>query len=441
MRALFLLTLRELRGKYWFIPTIMALAAILLSFGTVALDAYVGAPGSEQVPWLYLNEPAGARALLSTIAGSMITVAGVAFSITIVALATTASTFGPRLISDFMQDRGNQVTLGTFIATFLFCVLVLRTVRSGEEDAAGFVPHLSLLVALLFATASLAVLIYFIHHVPESIHISNVAASLGRRLNSQIEGLFPEPLDEAKERRAADVAATHLEEGAQVRVLTDGYIQYIDTEDLVRQAGKYDIRIKLLRRPGDFVAAHEAVALVCPQTRADCEVSGVILETIVVGGYRSEEQDVLYLIHRLVEVASRALSPGMNDIFTARNAIDWLGSALSNLSRRSMPTMNCFGDSDLHRVVAPSPSFEEVACAVFDQLRPYAAGDRNAAVHLMGTLREVSRTSQSAARRATLLEHAQALRDEALKRIDQPRDREMVDAACAEVARLATAPR
>jgi uncharacterized membrane protein len=188
MRAFIILNLNTLRSKYWLVPALMALGAIALAISVVAIDRILGAHWIESVPWLYANEPTGARSLLSTIAGSMITVAGVTFSITIAALATTASTFGPRLISNFMQDRGNQVTLGTFISTFLFCVLVLRTVRTGEDEQAVFVPHLAIIIALLFALASLGVLIYFIHHIPESINISNVLARLGRDLHDQRGG-------------------------------------------------------------------------------------------------------------------------------------------------------------------------------------------------------------------------------------------------------------
>jgi uncharacterized membrane protein len=147
--------------------------------------------------WASLNQPEGARTLLATVAGSMITVAGVTFSLTILAVSYATSHFGPRLLDNFMRDRGNQITLGTFLATFLYCLLVLRTVRSGSDifkpgaNAALFVPHLSVLVAIALTLASVGVLIYFIHHIPESIHISNVLHRISRELSDKIEDLYP----------------------------------------------------------------------------------------------------------------------------------------------------------------------------------------------------------------------------------------------------------
>ena len=205
MKATLLTFWEDVRSSYWFIPSLMALAAVLLSSGAIYLDGVIGAGWMDEVAWLYANKPDGARALLSTISGSMITVAGVTFSITIASVAYATGQFGPRLLTNFMQDRGNQVTLGTFIATFLYCLLVLRTIRGADERTGGsaevsgdfvgaFVPHAAILIALVLTLASVGVLIFFIHHVPDSIHISNVIAKIGRELNAKIDSLFPEML-------------------------------------------------------------------------------------------------------------------------------------------------------------------------------------------------------------------------------------------------------
>ena len=411
MRALLLLNLASLGGKYWLIPTIMAVSAMALSFAMVWLDASLGTKWAEQVPWLYANGPTGARALLSTIAGSMITVAGVTFSITTVAIATTASTFGPRLIGNFMRDRGNQITLGTFIATFLFCILVLRTVQSQDEGAESFVPHLALAVALLLAMASLGVLIYFMHHVPESLHISNVVAGLGHDLRDQVEQLFPDPLDEAETAPSAQTDRLTERPGTEIEAGADGYLRYVDIDDLVRQAERHDLFIALHRRPGEFVAAQDVVAVVHADAPSDAEIRGEVQKAWVVGTYRSRQQDVIYGVNRLVEVAARALSPGMNDVFTAKNAIDWLGGALAHLvGRRIADGVRC-DEEGRPRVALRARSFEEIAGAVFDQLRPYVARDRNAALHTMGMLRHVARHAEDRGRRVILLDHAKALRD------------------------------
>jgi uncharacterized membrane protein len=422
----------------------MALGALILGIAVVALDHYLSVKWIEHVPWLYANEPIGARSLLSTIAGSMITVAGVTFSITIAALATTASTFGPRLISNFMQDRGNQITLGTFIATFLFCVLVLRTVRTGDDALTSFVPHAAIIVALLFALASLGVLIYFIHDVPESIHISNIIARLGRDLHVQVEEMFPDALGEpasmAEDSADADPGPSegHV---AAARAGSDGYVQYIDATGLMKHAKQHDLLIELRHRPGDFVSAGDVLAWVRPRAHADQEALDDVQGTIVIGGYQSPQQDILYVVNRLVEVAARALSPGMNDIFTATNAMDWLSTALAALAGRAIPEDARRDDEGRLRIIARSRTFEDIAEAIFDQLRPYVAADRNAAVHLMRTLAATAGKTASLERRAVLLLHAKALRHAALEALGHPRDVEAIEAAYGDAVAALSAPR
>jgi uncharacterized membrane protein len=198
MHARFIQFLDQLRASYWFIPSLMSVGAVVLAFGTAAVDHALGPEWIYEVEWLQANRPSGARDVLSAIASSMITVAGVVFSITVASVVYASAQHGPRLLTNFMRDRGNQITLGTFIATYLYCLLVLRTVReSGEpegldEEIAAFVPHVGLFVGLFLAVCSIAVLVYFIHHVPRSIHISNVIADIGRELRGMIEKRFPE---------------------------------------------------------------------------------------------------------------------------------------------------------------------------------------------------------------------------------------------------------
>ncbi|MBB3912672.1 putative membrane protein [Sphingomonas desiccabilis] len=204
MRAGLLRLADQLRQSYWFLPSLMALAAVLLAGGMVWLDSYEGSGWMDRLPWLYASRPSGARQLLSAIGGSMVTVAGTVFSVTIAAVVYASGQYGPRLLSNFMRDRGNQVTLGTFIATFLYCLIVLRTIRSPEETGgAGFVPNLAVLIALLLAVCSITVLIFFIHHVPSRIHINSVIEDIGRRLLHEVGRRFPQSIGDAGRTAAA----------------------------------------------------------------------------------------------------------------------------------------------------------------------------------------------------------------------------------------------
>ena len=181
----------SIRANFWFVPTVMVAGAVALSLVTINLDKVAAYDNwIATLGWTFTRGPEGSRAVLSTVAGSMMTITSVTFSITIVALQLASSQFGPRLLRNFMRDRGNQISLGTFIATFAYCLLILRTVNGTEEQR--FVPHISVTVGLLMALTSLGVLIYFIHHAAASIQAENVIANVGRDLDQAIARLYPE---------------------------------------------------------------------------------------------------------------------------------------------------------------------------------------------------------------------------------------------------------
>ncbi|MBZ0110885.1 MAG: DUF2254 domain-containing protein, partial [Thermoanaerobaculia bacterium] len=187
----------RIRSSFWFLPSLMAVGAVLLAFGTVALDDAIANDWLLRQGWVYTGGAEGASAVLGTIAGSMITIAGVVFSMTLVALSLASSQFGPRLLRNFMRDTTNQVVLGTFIATFLYCLFVLGTIRRAEEIA--FVPHLSVSIGILTAVCSLAVFIYFIHHVSVSIQSHQIVSRVWQDLIRGIDRAFPELDGESSE--------------------------------------------------------------------------------------------------------------------------------------------------------------------------------------------------------------------------------------------------
>ncbi len=181
MRTRILNIWHSFRSSYWFVPTIMTILAIFAAVITTTIDATLSETNAQHLDWLYKGGSEGARTILSTVAGSMITIAGVVFSITVVVLSLASTQFGPRLLSNFMGDTGTQVVFGTFIATFVYCLFVLRVVRS--VDSFSFTPHLSVTFAFLMALAGSAVLIYFIHHIAASIHVDSVVTAVYRDLN------------------------------------------------------------------------------------------------------------------------------------------------------------------------------------------------------------------------------------------------------------------
>jgi uncharacterized membrane protein len=431
----------ELRASYWFIPTLMALAAIVLSFVTLNADDAVGSHWIYGVSWLYADQPAGARNLLSTVAGSMITVAGVTFSITIAAVAYTTSQFGPRLLTNFMRDRGNQITLGTFIATFVYCTLVLRTIHGagGNGDLARFVPHISILCALLLALASLAVLIYFIHHIPESINISNVIAGIGSELNRQIERVFPDQAetDDAFAHDSSALPNDFLQRARPVYATGNGYIQNLVKDDLLKAAIEHNLLLRLDCEPGDFISKGKLLVLAYPAERVDDAVLEKVRGAFAWGAQRTQSQDTLFLVQELVEIAARALSPGVNAPFTATSCMDWLQSALSNLAGRPGHEQQLVDQEGTVRMFAEPLSFARFADQIFDKLRPYFSADRNAALNMMHAILQIIIDAERESDRAVLLTHAEALLAACRRHLDHPRDLDVLERLYQHGVRLA----
>lgn len=429
MRTRFLAWWDDLRSSYWFIPALMTVSAIALSFGSTAFDQMIGQDWVDGFGWIYANKPEGARAFLSTIAGSMIGVAGVTFSITIAAVVYATSQFGPRLLTNFMRDTGNQVTLGAFIATFIYCLLVLRTVRSADEPIGdvpegaelftGFVPHFSILLAIGFALLSVGVLIFFIHHIPNSVHASNVTAGVGRELKNKISSLYdpaPEPgailpRDHAGEPQRADTPARVIAE-------TTGYLQFLSVSTLVETARSHDALIEVRYRPGDFVLPGAALARIWPRDAMDEGMESGIRAAFSFGRKRTQGQDPVFLANELVEIAGRALSPGINDPFTAISCMDWLAAALGELAVRQIPSDRHCDDDNVPRVILGAPNYAEFCEVAWGQMRPYVQSDRNAALHLMGLLAAAAETTPRREDRETLAAHAEALNTGAQESLD-----------------------
>ncbi|WP_420454970.1 DUF2254 domain-containing protein [Rubrivirga sp.] len=449
IRARTLAVWDDVRSSYWFIPSLMTLGAAALSVVMIGVDARAGPGWIEDVPFLFGNQPDGARAVLSTIAGSMVGVAGVTFSITIASVVYASGQYGPRLLTNFMDDRGNQVTLGTFIATFLYCLLVLRTIRSaGEGDAPGlavaFVPHAAVLTGLALAVASVGVLIFFIHHVPESIHISNLVAGVGRDLRDKIDALFPQRIGEGATTRQAERdpdAVTEVPDGftrdaLRVRADGTGYLTGIDAEALLALATDHDLVLRIRHRPGDFVAEGDALALAWPPDRVGDSACDELRTAFAWGRQRTARQDVRFLVNELVEIAARALSPGVNDPFTAISCLDWLAAALKDLADRDFPEAQRFDHDGRLRVVAFPTTFDEFVAAVYGQLRPYLAADRNAALHALKTIGEVAGRATDDGQRAVLRHQADALLEGAESQLGVEADRQAVRQRHREVGRL-----
>jgi uncharacterized membrane protein len=335
----------------------------------------------------------------------MVTIASLTFSITTVALQQASSQFGPRLLHNFMRDRGNKIVLGTFISSFTFCLLVLRSVNGTDSDR--FVPHLSVTVGLASGLAGVGVLIYFIHHAAASLQAEYVIARVSAELDTAMDRLFPERLGDANETADEAELPDDFPSGAGlVPAAGNDYVQAIDLPALVRLAAAHGLVLKLDRRPGQFVIRGGALARAWPAARVNREVIEAVRRAFYLGPRRTLFQDAEFAVDQLVEVAVRALSPGINDPFTAMACVDRIGAALCELAGRRLPSPYRRDDKGRVRVVVEGDTAEGIVGAAFHQVRQASRGNAAVTLRLLETIATAAPAVRTPALRDALLEQA-----------------------------------
>lgn len=439
MRIRILRLLDAVGSSYWFVPSLMTLAAALLSGVMVTVDARTDPKWVEGLTWIYINGPEGARALLSTVAGSMMTVAGVTFSIVMVVLSLTSSQFGPRLLRNFMRDTGNQVVLGTFVATFIYCLLVLRTVH-GADEGNVFVPHLSLALAVVLAILSLGVFIYFIHHTAESIQISHIIAEIASLMEHTISSLYPDPKlfpdrlgqDSSEVPPEGTVPGLPEEDAARVATFKSGYFQRVNEEGLMQFAKDHQVLLEISPRPGAFVMKGSPLVRVWPKERCDETFEGALKEQFSFGAHRTHSQDLEFLFDQLVEVALRALSPGINDHFTAISCIDRIGEGLNLLANRDLPSAYRYDEEGVLRIITPPVNLNKLVENTFGPIRRYSKGSLLVGEHLLHTIKTLLGLTEDATLHEALLKQARLVRQDGCKALNEE-DGEILERAYREV--------
>lgn len=410
----------RLRSTYWFIPSLMTLGAVALAVLMVSIDRRTGA--GWLTAWLYSGGADGARALLSAVAGSTITVVSLTFSVTIVALTVTSQHFGPRLLNNFMRDVAAQVVLGAFIGTFGYCLMVLRTVHGEGDEREPFVPHLAVTVAVGLTLASVAALIYFIHHISASMQVSTITSSISRDLRHAIERLYPARVGEADEEEAGGAAAQRLARPAgavQSPAEGSGYVQQIEADALMNLARKHDVTIWIEAGPGEFVVPGAPLATIAPPPRAQEEFTTAVNGAFLLGPDRTSQQDAGFAVQQLVEVALHALSPGMNEPFTAITCIDRLGEGLALLARRQMPSAARLDDSGALRVVAPPQTFDELLSDAFTPITVFAGRNPAISERLLRTLTVLAGAACRSGDLAAIRAQADIVSREAARHIEE----------------------
>ncbi len=379
--------------------------------------------------WVYTDGTDGTRSLLSSVAGSMVSVVATAFSISIVALQLASSNFGLRLLQNFMQDTGNQIVLGTFIATFIYCLLVLRTIHGEGDGYSFFVPHLSVTVGTVLAIASMGVLIYFIHHASTIIQASHVITQVSGDLDKTIDRLFPEQIEHSAAKKSwqvGEIPANFEEEASPVKAAADGYLQAIDDDELMKITRKYNLLVRVKTRPGKFIIKGSDLALVLPGKSVARKLTQLINDAFRVSKERTEYQDAGFPINQLVEIAWRALSPGINDHFTAIRCIDRLSAGLSRIAQRDFPSPYRYDGEDNLRVIVEVANFEGLVNSAFNQIPQYGYTDVAVTIRLLEAIAIIAPYTRCKKDRALLLRHAGMIERGSLEKITEEGSRAFI---------------
>ncbi|WGV23449.1 DUF2254 domain-containing protein [Halotia branconii] len=413
-----------LHSSYWFLPGIIALGAVILAFVMITLDRTIGFDG---LSWIYTGGPDGARAVLSAIAGSMVSVAATAFSITIVALQLASSSFGPRILRNFMRDTGNQIVLGTFIGTFIYSLIVLRTIYG--ENYNLFVPHLSVTIGLILAIASIGVLIYFIHHASTIIQASHVIEGVSQDLDQAIARLFPDRIGlnpPEHKLHLGEIPPAFELQAYLIRANGNGYLQAIDNQKLMEIATQHNLLIHIKSRPGKFVFQGNELAMAWPSERVNRKLTQQIEQVFILGKERTDQQDVAFPINQLVEIALRALSPGINDPFTAIRCVDRLCAGLCHLVQREFPSPHRYDDDNKLRIIAEPVTFAGMVNDAFNQIRQYGRSDAAVTIRLLEAITIIANYTHNPQDRENLRRHADMIKRGSHEGLPEEQDRQDV---------------
>jgi uncharacterized membrane protein len=416
----------RLRSTYWFVPAVMTVTFIGLAFALVQIDRAVGTD-AEWIVWAYGGGADGARSLLSAVATSTITVISLTFSVTIVALTVSSQHFGPRLLNNFMRDTSAQLVLGMFIGTFAFCLIVLRSVRGEGDGYEPFVPHLAVTADVVLALLSVATLIYYIHHVSISMQVSQIALTVSRDLERSIDRLYP--AEAGTEPEEAPAVPAIPAGAAAVTADVAGYVQAIDLEGLLGLAAEQRCTIWLRARPGEFVCEGTPLASAWPEPSDRRGFESALRATCATGPDRTSQQDAEFPIQQLVEVALHALSPGINEPFTAITCIDRLGQGLARLVARPMPAAVRTDETGQGRLVAEPRRFPQFLSAAVEPIALFAGENPDIYLRLLDVLRTLAQRAHRPGDTAAILEAAAWIRERALTRIEDVQHRRRLDAA------------
>lgn len=424
--------LERLGSTLWFIPGTIVVAAIVLAVAMVAVSVHVDREALARFPLIFGTSADSSRSMLSAIAGSMITVAGVTFSITMVAVTQASSQYTPRILRNFMRDHANQVVLGVFVGIFAYCIVVLRTIRgAGTQE---FVPTIAVLVSIALAIVGIGVLIFFVHHIASTLQASTIIARVAAETVAAVDRLFPAERGEdgVDDDHPAGSVAPKGAHWRPVPAAKTGYIQSVDADGLARLARERECVVRMERDIGDFViegtpiASIAAIAAMSAGRTSDSEgnedAERAVGRAFALSSFRTVQHDPAFGVRQIVDIALKALSPGVNDTTTAATCVDYLGAILVRIANRRIDSVFGERSGTLH-IVARGPTFEILLRTMFDEIRQNAGGNVSVLARLLGTIETAAALTRASARRSLLAEQIALVMEVAERSVESEHDR------------------
>jgi uncharacterized membrane protein len=424
--------LREiLHTSLWLLPMLITGSGILLAIALLAADRRMTSRAIGL--WLFPGGPEAAREVVGVIAGSVIGVGGVAFSITVVALSLAGSQYGSLQLVSYLRDRLNQFVLGTFVGTFVYCLIVLGNIGAASK-ANEQVPEFAVTMALLLAIGSLGAFIAFIHHLSQSLQAEQLAARVGKGLMATFCAMYPEWNERTADRDDAIAFPDAAEPWQPIKAPRTGYLQAVEHDRALAIATENDLLVLFSQRAGDFVTEGRVIGRFYPANHAKAQALAQALAGChLVGNVRTPTQDPEYSVHQLAQIAVRALSPGINDPYTALICVDWLEAALLLLAGRGMRPGARRDAQGQVRLVAPPSGFDLVADAVFNKIRAASRSQRALMLRLADVIEHVAREVRHEDDRAVLHRHLHWLAEDAAQGLVVERERTELQVRCTEV--------
>ena len=393
----------QLATGLWFVPLMCVLVGIGLSLGTIAIDQ---AYEYRLVPQSISGGPEAAIEILGTVAASMVSLAALVLTITMVVVQLAMGQFSPRIVQRILQDKPSQLAIGVFVGTFAHAMLTLREVQTAGE---GVVPGVAVVVAFVLVIISIMVLVWYVNHIGRELRVSALIELVGEDTRRLLNTIY------------ADVGARPDFEPTTICAPGPGVITKIDHEGLVRIAAASDCVLTLRPALGEFVPS--GAPLFGISGTPEKINRNAVRRSVKLGLERTLDQDMAYGLRMLVDIAERSLSDGpFLDPTTAVQAIDRLHDCLRQLAPRVIPDGRYRDDRGEVRLVTPSMGWNDYVHLAFDEIRMAGAGSPQVARRLRAALEDLL-TIAPATRKASLQEQLDLLQSATQRTIPEASDR------------------